>query len=78
MKVSWFEPKFEPMKATIIASSRPKTAPATRSSPTRQELHPPFGTVADLPLKQFLTLTRPRTAGKTKFLIIYQLIINFL
>jgi len=66
MKVSWFEPKFEPMKATIIASSRPKTAPAARSSPTRPELHPPFGTVADLPMKQFVTLTRPHTAGIMK------------
>ncbi len=66
MRVSWFEPKFEPMTATMISSSRPKTAPAARSSPTRQELHPPFGTVADLPMKQFLSLTRPHTAGIMK------------
>jgi len=66
MRVSWFEPKFEPMTATIMSSSRPKSAPAARSSPTRQELHPPFGTVADLPMKQFLSLTRPHTAGIMK------------
>lgn len=66
MRVAWFEPKFEPMKATVMASSRPKTAPAARIRPTLPELHPPFGTVADLPMKQFLTLTRPHTAGIMK------------